>query len=94
MKKIFSKKQLAAKILESNPDIFIPSESLLEDLTVIYRIRKIANKIQKNVEYDENLLKNLVITANNVFGQNAETLYSIIMDEDEMQVIYSTIARF
>mgnify|MGYP003621490802 FL=1 len=81
MKKIYSKKQLARIILEYNPDIFIPLDSLVADLNNIYKVKKIAIKILNNIEYDQVLLKNLVITANNIFGNSCYNLYMILMTD-------------
>lgn len=87
MKKNYSKKQLASLIIEANPDAFIPFDTLVDDLDSIFKIRKIARKILDDNEYDEMLLKNLIITANNVFHNKAETLYNIVMSEQELDII-------
>jgi len=87
MKKIYSKKQLALLIINDNPDIFIPLDTLIDDLSCIYKIRKIAKKILNNDLYNEALLKNLVTTSKNIFGENSAKLYDIILTEDELHVI-------
>ena len=87
MKKKYSKKQLAALIIESNQDIFIPYESLLEDLDSIYKIRKIACKIIKNEDYCISLLVNMLITANNTFGKNKNVLINAVLTQEEIDAV-------
>lgn len=87
MKKNYSKKNLALLIIEANKDTFIPFESLVEDLDSIYKIRKIARKILDDSEYDEKLLKNMIIIANNIFHDNAMILMNVIMSEQEIDMI-------
>lgn len=87
MKKVYSKKQLALLILDNNPNIFIPLESLIDDLNHIYKLRKIAKKIINNTEYSVPLLKNLITTSNNIFGSNCSLLYNVIMSEEEYRAI-------
>ncbi len=84
MKKLYSKKQLALMIIDANPDIFIPLESLIEDLDSIYKSRKIAKKIMNKEEFDEALLKNLIKTSVNIFSDNISVLYKTIMSEEEL----------
>ena len=87
MKKIYSKKQLALLIINDNPDIFIPLDTLIDDLSCIYKIRKIAKKILNNDLYNEALLKNLVTTSKNIFGENSTKLYNIILTEEELNAV-------
>lgn len=87
MKKVYSKKQLARMIIEANENIFIPLETLVNDLDSIYKIRKIAVKIINENEYDHRLLNNLFIISNNAFGNNVDRLYEIIMTPQEIEVI-------
>lgn len=87
MKKKYSKKQLATLIIQANPDIFIPYESLLEDLDSIYRVRKIAAKIIKGEEYCVSLLVNMLIVANNTFGKNKETIINIVLSQEEIDAV-------
>lgn len=87
MKKIYSKKQLALMIVSANPDIFIPIDTLIDDLNYIYKIRKIAKKIIHKDEYNDTLLKNLITTSRNIFGDNCNKLYDIVLSEDELEVI-------
>ena len=91
MKKKYSKKQLAALIIEANPDIFIPYESLLEDLDSIYRIRKIAAKIIKQEEYCMSLLINMLITANNTFGKNKNILINAVLSQEEIDAVKNVL---
>lgn len=87
MKKKYSKKQLASMIIEANPDIFIPYESLLEDLDSIYRVRKIAAKIIKEEEYCLSLLMNMLIAANNTFGKNKGIIIDIVLSQEEIDAV-------
>lgn len=87
MKKKYSKKQLASLIIQANPDIFIPYESLLEDLDSIYRVRKIAAKIIKEEEYCLSLLMNMLIAANNTFGKNKGIIIDIVLSKEEIDAV-------
>ena len=87
MKKKYSKKQLASMIIQANPDIFIPYESLLEDLDSIYRVRKIAAKIIKEEEYCLSLLMNMLIAANNTFGKNKGIIIDIVLSQEEIDAV-------
>lgn len=87
MKKIYSKKQLAMLIINDNPDIFIPLDTLIDDLACIYKIRKIAKKILHNDLYNDALLKNLVTTSKNIFGDNSTKLYDIILTTEELEAV-------
>lgn len=87
MKKKYSKKQLATLIIDANPDIFIPYDSLLEDLDSIYRVRKIAAKIIKGEDYCISLLVNMLITANNTFGKNKNVLISAVLTQEEIDAV-------
>lgn len=87
MKKKYSKKQLAWMIIQANPDIFIPYESLLEDLDSIYRVRKIAAKIIKEEEYCLSLLMNMLIAANNTFGKNKGIIIDIVLSQEEIDAV-------
>lgn len=87
MKKKYSKKQLASLIIQANPDIFIPYESLLEDLDSIYRVRKIAAKIIKEEEYCLSLLMNMLIAANNTFGKNKGIIIDIVLSQEEIDAV-------
>lgn len=87
MKKIYSKKQLATMIINANPDIFIPIETLVDDLNCIYKVRKIAKKILHNDHYNETLLKNLITTSRNIFGVNCDKLYAIVLSDDELEAV-------
>lgn len=89
--KRYTKRQLATKIIESNSDIFIPADILLEDLEHIYKIRKIAKKILAKTDYSQIYLKNLWIISNNVFGQNVNALLEMIMTETELAALYSVL---
>lgn len=94
MKKVYSKKQLALLIIAANDSIFIPVETLTEDLDTIYKIRKIAKKIINEKEYDIKLLKNLFITASNVFGDNVISLFNIILSDEEIVIIEKTLKEY
>lgn len=91
MKKKYSKKQLAQLIIDANPDIFIPLESLVEDLDSIYKIRKIAVKILNKEEYCISLLRNLLIIANNAFGKNKNILINIVLSDDEIKAVQKVL---
>lgn len=93
MKKSYSKKQLALLIIEANPDIFIPVEALVADLDSIYKIKKIGKKIILGIEYDESLLKNLIKISRNIFSDNVEMLYDIIISDEEMEVLLPYLKR-
>lgn len=87
MKKIYSKKQLAQLIINANPDIFLPIETLTDDLNCIYKVRKIAKKIINNDQYNEALLKNLITTSRNIFGANCDKLYDIVLNDEELDAV-------
>jgi hypothetical protein len=91
MKKIYSKRQLAELIIEANTAIFIPFETLVLDLDHVYKIRKIAKKILRNDKYCDKLLLNHYKIATNIFGNNLNILYSVIMSDEEINVINVTI---
>ena len=86
-KHTYSKRQLATRIIELNPDTFIPMDVLIDDITYIYKIRKIIRRIINMQEYDIILLKNLIQTSYNIFGNNCIILLQIILSEEEYECL-------
>lgn len=93
MKKLYSKKQLALIIIGMNDPIFIPLETLIDDLDIIYKMRKIAKKIMAGVEYDVDYLKNLFVIGHNIFGDNILLLFKIIMTDEEVIALENVLRR-
>lgn len=91
-KKIYPKRKLAEIIIQHNKDAFIPTEVLLEDLDTIYKIRKATKKIMKKGNYNKKLLKNMVITTKNVFGDSCFYLYNKVMTDEELEILSNALS--
>lgn len=91
MIKFYSKKHLAKLIVEANPDIFIPLDVLIDDLDIIYKIRKVAKKVISGRDYSILYLKNLITISENTFGDKAIVLYKLILSDDELKALQSVI---
>lgn len=87
MKKTYTKRKLAEMIIDSNVDIFIPPDMLLDDLDYLYKIKRIVKKIMKGYPHDEMLLKNLVTISNNIFENHAYDILNIVLTDEEMETL-------
>lgn len=91
-KKIYPKRKLAEMIIEHNSDTFIATEVLLDDLDTIYKLRKMTKKIMKKGKYDKSLLRNMIITTKNVFGDNCFYIYNKVMTDEELEALSNAIS--
>lgn len=93
MKKTYTKRKLAESIINSNVEIFIPPDMLLDDLDYLYKIKRITKKIMKGYAHDEMLLRNLLTIANNIFNNHAYDMLNLILSDDEMQTLTDQISK-
>lgn len=87
MKKTYTKRKLAESIINSNVDIFIPPDMLLDDLDYLYKIKRITKKIMKGYPHDHMLLCNLLKISNNIFDNHAYSMLTLVLTDEEMETL-------